>query len=91
MIAGRIDYMEETPPAALLPDLRSKYSDRFGEHPSLTTRYLLVIPRGPLGRNRLRDAIAYAIDEGKLARLSQGLIQPTCNLVPQQLAGYRKP
>jgi peptide/nickel transport system substrate-binding protein len=90
VIAGRIDYMQETPPFALLPDLRSKYSDRYAQYPSLNTRYLQLLTRPPLDRRRIRQAIAYAIDEGKIARLSHGLVQPTCNLLPPELPGYRK-
>jgi peptide/nickel transport system substrate-binding protein len=90
VIAGRIDYMEETPPVALLPDLRSKYHDRYAEHPALSTHYLLLAARRPLNRRRVRQAIAYAIDEEKIARLSHGLVQPTCNMLPPQLPGYQR-
>ncbi|MFN2616110.1 MAG: ABC transporter substrate-binding protein [Thermoleophilaceae bacterium] len=89
VITGRLDYLQGTPPIALLPDLRSKYEDRYAEHPSLSTRFLRLAPRGALKRRRLRHAIAYATDEKKIGRLSHGLTEPTCNVVPRQLSGYR--
>ena len=90
VIAGRIDYMQERPPLALLPELRSKYSDRYAEYPSLAMRYLIVSGGPPLDRLRVRRAIAYAIDESRIARLSHGLVTPTCNLLAPQLPGYRR-
>jgi peptide/nickel transport system substrate-binding protein len=90
VITGGIDYVQGTPPVALLPDLRSKYGDRYAQHPSLSTRYLLLAARGALKRRHLRQAIAYATDEEKIGRLSHGLVEPTCNIVPPDLPGRRR-
>ena len=91
VIDGRIDYMQGSPPVELLPDIRSKYKDRFREQPKLSTSYFFLNERTPpFDRERVRKAVSYALDKQALMRLHAGRLEPGCNLLPPGLPGYRR-
>jgi peptide/nickel transport system substrate-binding protein len=90
VIAGSVDVMEETPPIDLLPEVRSKYKDRYREDSTVSTVALmwnLDVP--PLDDPDVRQAIRQSLDEDKLARLYEGLLAPSCNFLPESVHGYR--
>lgn len=88
VVAGRVDYTALRPPVGALPDARSKYRDRFVERPLLRTRFVyFAADHRPFDQPHVRQAVAYALDEAKMARLANGFLQPTCNLLPPALAG----
>jgi peptide/nickel transport system substrate-binding protein len=91
VIDGRLDYVQGRPPRDLLPELRSTYRDRYTERVTPSTRYLeLAAGRAPLDREEVREAIVTAVDKRELAVLADGLLEPTCNLLPPAVAGYER-
>jgi len=90
-IDGRLDYVQDRPAASLLPDMRSKYRDQYSEHVGLATLALeLDARRAPLDEKGVREAVARATDPHELAVLAHGFLEPSCNLLPPALPGYKK-
>jgi peptide/nickel transport system substrate-binding protein len=91
VIAGSLDYSPDAPPTDLLPLIRSKYRDRYEEHRTLSSHWLAMNSRRkPFDDERVRRAVDYAIDGAKLARLTLGFLEPSCNLLPPDLPGFRR-
>ncbi len=91
-LAGTLDAVEGEPPVTRLPDIRSKYKDRYSEHPTLTLRFAeFDVTRAPFRDEDARRAVAFALDERTLTRLHDGFLTPTCNAIPQTVPGYRAP
>jgi hypothetical protein len=83
--------MEESPPIDLLPEIRSKYRDRYREDPTVSS--IVLIPGSdspPLDDLAVRRAIGESLDRDKLVPLYNGLFQPSCNLLPAAVPGYKK-
>jgi len=92
VIAGRLDYMRDPPPDELLPELRSKYGDRYDEHPMLSTlAFVLDTRQPPFDDARVRRGVAYAVDGLDLKRLLAGRLQPGCTLLPPVVPGHKTP
>jgi hypothetical protein len=83
--------MQDTAPLDLLPEVRSKYSDRYREDPSASTLVLepdLNVP--PLDDPDVRVAIGQSIDDKRLVRLDEGFLEPSCNVLPKAVPGYKQ-
>ena len=90
VIDGRLDYMKGSLPVKLLPEIRSKYKDRYREHLTLSTLYFFLNERTPpFDREKVRQAVNFALDKQALMRLFAGRLEPSCNLLAPGLAGYR--
>jgi peptide/nickel transport system substrate-binding protein len=90
VIRGDLDYMLEPPPTDLLPQIRTKYKDRYEEHVTDSTYYFFMNVRlPPFDRRPVRQAVNYAIDSGALARLFGGRLAPACNFLPPGVPGHR--
>jgi len=91
VISGKLDYMQDAPPADLLPQVRSEYGDRYEEHVTTSTYYFFMntqIP--PFDKKEVREALNYAIDSRALARLFGGRLEPGCNFLPPGMSGYEE-
>ncbi len=89
VIAGKLDYMQDPPPADLLPEVRSKYRDRYEEHVTPSTYYFFMNVRmAPFDKKEVRDAVNFAIDSKALARLFGGRLEPSCNFLPSTNIAY---
>ncbi len=89
-IDSRVDVSEGEPPVDLIPRIRSELKDRYEEHPTLALDYLVMdVSQPPFAAEDMRRAVNFAIDEAALRRLRDGFLQPTCNVVVPQVAGYR--
>jgi peptide/nickel transport system substrate-binding protein len=92
VIAGRLDYMRDPPPDSLLPELRSKYKDRYREHATASTlAFVLDTRRKPFDDVRVRRGVAYAVDGRDLKRLLAGRLEPGCTLLPSSVPGHETP
>ena len=92
VLNGALDAMEGRPPESRLPEIRSEFKDRYSEHRTLETRYVeLDLDRRPFREEDVRRAVAFALDERLLARLENGFLSPSCNVLPPMVAGYRPP
>jgi peptide/nickel transport system substrate-binding protein len=91
VISGKLDFMQDPPPADLLPDVRTKYKDRYEEHETVSTYYFFMNQRvKPFDKKEVRQAVNYAIDSRDLGRLFGGRLTPGCNFIPSQVPGYEK-
>ena len=58
VISGKLDYMQDPPPADIKPEVKAKYSDRYKEVTTASTYYMFMNtrvaavrrPEGPRGR-----------------------------------------
>jgi peptide/nickel transport system substrate-binding protein len=90
VIDGEADSMQGSPPAGLLPELRSKYEDRYREHTLLAADYAFFdTRRRPFDHETVRRAVSYALDGKGLRRLSKGFLEPGCNVLPPGMPARR--
>jgi peptide/nickel transport system substrate-binding protein len=91
VISGAADYMTEDPVGDLLPQVQQKYKDRFFEEAGYPNTYYffmnVTIP--PFNKLEARQAVNYAIDSRALQRVFGGRLQPSCNFLPPNMAGYK--
>jgi peptide/nickel transport system substrate-binding protein len=91
VLAGKADIVEGESPLRLLPDIRSTYKDRYAEHPTLRSLYVRIdARREPFRDGDVRRALSYALDAGVLARIYDGFLEPSCNVLPPGVSGYRR-
>jgi peptide/nickel transport system substrate-binding protein len=91
VISGTLDVMQEQPPESLLPELRSDYRGRYREDVAAAT--VALVPDSdvkPFADPAVRRAVAASVDAETVARLSQGLLEPACNLLPPSVRGYQE-
>jgi peptide/nickel transport system substrate-binding protein len=90
VISGNLDYMTEDPVGDLLPQVESKYKDRFfiGAGYPNTYYFFLNTTIPPFNKLAARQAVNYAIDSRALERIFGGRLHPTCNLLPPGMVGY---
>jgi peptide/nickel transport system substrate-binding protein len=89
VIAGRLDYMQDPPPTDLLPEIRSRYRERYEEHATTSTYYFFMNLRTPpFGEEKVRRAVNLAIDGRALMRLFGGRLEISCNYLPKDVPGY---
>ncbi|HEX2072033.1 MAG TPA: ABC transporter substrate-binding protein [Thermoleophilaceae bacterium] len=88
---GRADLVEGESPLRMLPDVRSSGDGRYAEYPTLRTLYVAIdASRAPFRDGDVRRALSYSLDARVLAQLHDGFMQPACNVLPPQVAGYRE-
>jgi peptide/nickel transport system substrate-binding protein len=88
---GSADYEFDGVPPNLLGDVQTRFASQLHINPALETDALVLNTKvPPFNDVRVRRAINYAIDRGELARLVGQGVQPTCQLLPPGLPGYRR-
>jgi peptide/nickel transport system substrate-binding protein len=91
VVAGRLDVMQERAPVDLLPEVRSKYRARYREDTAATTVALVPDTSAPpFDDPAVRRAVGVSLDPPTLQRLYVGLLEPSCNLLPAVVRGYRR-
>jgi peptide/nickel transport system substrate-binding protein len=91
VINGDLDFMQDPPPADLLPQVKAEYSDRYEDQESVNVYYFFMnstIP--PFDDEKVRQAVNYAVDSRALSRLFGGRLAPGCNFLPPGLAGHEE-
>jgi peptide/nickel transport system substrate-binding protein len=85
------DFMVDPPPADLLPQIESQFSDRFRFQESINTYYFWMNTQKPPFNNlQVRQAINYAIDPAALTRIFGGRLHPTQQVLPPGMPGYQE-
>jgi peptide/nickel transport system substrate-binding protein len=86
--ADIFDYGDTVPPA-VLPQIRSKASDRFATValPS-TFFFFLNTTKAPFNNLKARQAVNYAIDREAMVRLASGFLKPSCYFIPEGVVGH---
>ena len=89
VISGRLDYMQDPPPADIKPEIKAKYSDRYTEITTASTYYFFMNVRTPpFDDPKVREAVNWGVDKPGLARLFAGEVAPGCSFLPPGVPGY---
>lgn len=89
VIDGRLDYMQDPPPADLMAEVREKYPDRYREFATNSTYFLFLNQRvEPFDDRRVREAVAMGLNRRALARIYAGGLEPGCSFLPPGMPGY---
>jgi peptide/nickel transport system substrate-binding protein len=89
VLDGRLDYMQDPPPADLKPTILDQASDRYEEHATGTTYYFFLNTRTPPFDDPLvRQAVNYGLDREAIGRLYAGALQPGCAFLAPGVPGY---
>jgi peptide/nickel transport system substrate-binding protein len=82
---------QSAPPADLLPQIESQYSDRFSFQDSINTYYFWMNnTKPPFNDVRVRQAVNYAIDPAAINRIFGGRLHPTQQILPPGMPGYQE-
>jgi peptide/nickel transport system substrate-binding protein len=94
VIDNKLDFMTEDPTGGLLPEVKTKYANRFRMDPNPPNTYWFFMNETtkPFDKLAVRQAVNYAIDSRALQRIFGGRLAPTCNFLPPAYArvGYKK-
>jgi peptide/nickel transport system substrate-binding protein len=91
VISGELDFMQDPPPADLLPQVKAEYSDRYEDQETVNVYYFFMnstLP--PFDDEKVRQAVNFAVDSRALSRLFGGRLAPGCNFLPPGLAGHEE-
>jgi peptide/nickel transport system substrate-binding protein len=89
VISGKLDYMQDPPPADIKPEVKAKYSDRYQEITTASTYYMFMNTRvPPFDDPKVREAVNWGIDKPGLARLFAGEVAPGCSFLPPGVPGF---
>ena len=87
---GRADVGLDGVPAGSLNALQVRFASRLYTNPQDTVDALILNTRvAPFDDVRVRQALSYAIDRGKITGLLQTGGQPTCQMLTPFILGYR--
>jgi YVTN family beta-propeller protein len=88
---GIADYEYDGVPPDRVTEVQTLFASQLYVNPGIGTDALILNTRvAPFNDIRVRQAINYAIDRGEIARLVGQETQPTCQLLPPGLPGYRR-
>jgi YVTN family beta-propeller protein len=88
---GSADYAYGGVPPDRLNELQTRFASQLYVHPTIATDALVLNTRvAPFTDVRVRKALNYAIDRAQIARLLGQDSQPTCQILPPYLPGYRR-
>jgi YVTN family beta-propeller protein len=88
---GSADYAYGGLPPGSLNELQTRFASQLYSNPLVATDALVLNTRiAPFTDVRVRRALNYAIDRAKIARLLGQDAQPTCQVLPPYLPGYRR-
>jgi peptide/nickel transport system substrate-binding protein len=88
---NKADDLTDPPPTDLLGDVESRYADRFQKQPTVSTYYFYMnTQQPPFDDLKVRQAVNYAIDPAALQRIYGGLQEPTQQVLPPTMEGYKK-
>jgi YVTN family beta-propeller protein len=87
---GKADLGLDEVPWGSLNKLELRYASQLYIEPTDTVDWLILNARvAPFNDLRVRQALSYAIDRGKITRLLQTGGQPTCQMLTPSILGYR--
>jgi peptide/nickel transport system substrate-binding protein len=88
---NKVDFMVDPPSTDRLPEVESKYSDRFRFEDSINTYYMFLNYQDPpFDDLKVRQAVNWAIDPDALARIFGGRLHPTQQILPPGMPGYEE-
>jgi len=91
VLQNKADYFDDPPTGDALREFREQAPERYRGEVTNSTYYFFVNHRvKPFDDEKVRQAVAYAIDKRALARLFGGTLAPDCNFLPPGMQGYEK-
>jgi YVTN family beta-propeller protein len=90
---GAADWMADPIPAALLPEVTTRFAGQVHSTAGSDTEFLqLNTTLAPFDDLRVRRALNYAVDRAAVVRLFGGRFEasPACQVLPPGLSGYRR-
>jgi peptide/nickel transport system substrate-binding protein len=91
VLAGRLDWMQNPPPAWRFASLRRTYPDQMRVDALPSTYYFWMnTRRPPFNDLRVRRAVNYAVDPEALRRIYGGQLMPTHQILPPGIPGFRR-
>ena len=88
---GSADYEYDGVPPDRVTEVQTRFASQLYVNPGIGTDALILNARvAPFNDVRVRQAINYAVDRGEIAGLVGQGTQPTCQLLPPGLPGYRR-
>ncbi|MCB0828115.1 MAG: ABC transporter substrate-binding protein [Solirubrobacterales bacterium] len=91
VLANKLDYMQDPPPADLKPTVKEQAGDRYRETTTGSTYYFFMNTRvAPFDKAKVREAVNYGIDKPGLARIFAGELAPGCSFLPPGMPGYNE-
>jgi peptide/nickel transport system substrate-binding protein len=91
VLAGKLDYMSDSPPPDMLPTVRKEAGNRYEQHGLASTNWFFMNGRvPPFDDPQVRKAVNYAVDKPALARVYAGQLRPGCSYLPPGMPGYDK-
>ena len=88
---GSADYALDGAPPNRLTDLQTRFASQLHVNPSPDLDALVLNTRvAPFNDVRVRQAVSYAVDRAKIARLVTQGTRPTCQTLPPYLPGYER-
>jgi len=87
---GKADFGLDGVPAGSVNKLQLRFASQLYTDPTDSVDWLILNTRvAPFNDLRVRQALSYAIDRGKITRLLQTGGQPTCQMLTPFILGYR--
>lgn len=88
---NQADFMIDPPPTDRIPEVESKYPDRFRKEVTVSTYYFWMnTQQPPFDDLKVRQAVNYALDPAALQRIYGSLMSPTQQVLPPNMPGYSK-
>jgi peptide/nickel transport system substrate-binding protein len=87
---NRADFMIDIPPADRLPEIKTRYRDRFHEFVTNSSFYFFLNNEVPPFNNlKARQAANHAVDVNAINRLQSGTLAEANEILPPGVPGYR--
>ncbi len=87
---GDADYTLDPPPAGRLSEVETRFSGQLNVNPTDELIFMGLNTRArPFTDPRVRQALSYAIDRARLARLVGQDSQPVCQMLPVYIPGHQ--
>ena len=79
----------DTLPSSILQQVQSQASERYAKEPTVSTFYFFLNTKNkPFSSQKVREAVAYALDRRALSRLDSGFLTPACFFLPVGMIGH---
>ncbi|ADB50602.1 ABC transporter substrate-binding protein [Conexibacter woesei] len=91
VIDNKVDWVQSPPPPDQMTLVEQRAKGRFEPFVLNSLAYVFLNHRvAPFDDERVRKAVAYAVDRRAVVRLFGGLLRTTCNFLPPNMQGYER-
>jgi peptide/nickel transport system substrate-binding protein len=91
VLTNQADYLDDPSAGDALTEFQQQAPDRYKEQTTNSTYFYFLNHRTPpFDDEKVRQAVAYAVDERAIVRIYGGLMAPSCNFLPAGMQGHQK-